>query len=145
MKQKIKITRKIGFYSHPPLPDEWGLNNGKFELHSNNKSYVADTSKDKINVSPADITSVVVANYELIAAGIGVVSAAISGIFAYLSSKNGGSIKIIGKNGRSIEIPEGTKENEIEFYIQKAKELDVDEIKVSEYGTVRKGKEDGAI
>lgn len=133
MKEIVKIRRAIGWYSHPPLPTEWGLDNGDFELTTETHSQIIEGA----NVGPADT---IAHNYELIVAGIGVVSAAVSGIFAYLAAKTGGSIKIIGKNGRSIEIPEGTRKDELDYYIAKAKEMDVEDIIVSEYGSPRKDK-----
>ena len=65
-------------------------------------------------------------------AGVGVISAAITGAFAYLAKGKGGEIYIKGTGGRSIKVPKGTSHEDIDFYIKKAKEIDVEHILISE-------------
>jgi hypothetical protein len=73
-----------------------------------------------IDVGPAEAYSTVT---YLIAAGAGVVSATIAGICAYLASKRNGKIVIHGSNNMSVEVPAGTRPEEIDLYIVRAKAM----------------------
>lgn len=124
--KKIVIERVTShnWYSLPPLPEEWGLTGKQFKLKEQSIQ-----SLETYNVGPADV---VITTYSLLAAGAGVLSAAVSGIFAYLSSKGRGTIVIEGANGAKVEVPAGTSKDELDYYIKKAKDLDAHKITVIE-------------
>lgn len=69
---------------------------------------------------------------EVIVAGIGVLSAIVAALLSYLAKKKSGVIVLKGSSGRSIEIPKDTHRDDIDFYIKKAKELDISSIDIRE-------------
>ena len=66
----------------------------------------------------------------VIVAGIGAIVASVSAALSYVSSRKSGKVLLKGKNGRSIEIPRDLTKNDVDFYIAKAKELDVDAVTI---------------
>jgi ribosomal protein L24 len=101
-------------------PHYWGLREQGFTL---------EELRDNIgNVGPADVSILV----GVIAAGSGVLSAAITAIFAYLAKNQSGKILIEGKNGIKIEVPDDTSKEDIEYYIQKAREIEANKINIVE-------------
>ncbi|MBE95675.1 hypothetical protein [Marinobacter sp.] len=138
MKKTEKVSVKLyeGGYERRPDADKFGLSDTKFEIKYDSHTYQIE------DVGPADVF---LTSTTLIAAGAGVISAAITGAFAYLANRKGGHITITGKNGASIEVPEGTSKEEIDYYIAKAKEIDADSLLVSGSPENRKGKKKGRI
>ena len=57
-------------------------------------------------------------------AGIGVLSSLLTALSVFLSARRSGTIVLVGKSGRRIEVPRGTPENQLERYIALAKGLD---------------------
>jgi len=68
----------------------------------------------------------------IIVTGISALSAVISALIAYLATRKTGTIKLVGGDN-IIEIPKDTPKEDIEYYIQKAKELGVSEITLQTY------------
>jgi sugar phosphate isomerase/epimerase len=66
----------------------------------------------------------------LIVSGASVLSALITALLAYLANRRAGNIIISGSTGRKIEIPKDASEEEIEYYVRLARELDIDKINV---------------
>lgn len=134
--EKVSVRLYEGRYEQRPDADKFGLPDTTFEISYDSHTYQIE------DVGPADVF---LTSTTLIAAGAGVISAAITGAFAYLASRKGGKITITGKNGASIEVPEGTSKEEIDYYIAKAKEIDADSLLISGSSENRKGKKNGHI
>ena len=66
----------------------------------------------------------------IIVSGAAVLSALISSLLTYLGKKHSGMIKITGKSGRTIEIPNDTPPEKVQKILQFAREIDVDEIRL---------------
>lgn len=64
----------------------------------------------------------------LIISGASVLSALITALLAYLANRRSGTIIITGSSGRKIEIPKDTPKDDIERYVELAKELDADRV-----------------
>jgi hypothetical protein len=66
----------------------------------------------------------------LVVAGISALSAVIGSLLSYLATSKSGEIVITGSSGRNITIPKDTPKEDIDFYINKAKEIDGDIVEV---------------
>jgi hypothetical protein len=86
---------------------------------------VQETGIEEIRVGP-----IVYIPGEVIVAGIGALSAVVSALLTYIATRRSGKIVLKGKDGRSVEIPRDVKRDDVEFYIEKAKELDVDRVTI---------------
>ncbi|MCW3128667.1 MAG: hypothetical protein N2V75_00955 [Methanophagales archaeon] len=73
---------------------------------------------DGLSLEPASI----------IVAGASVLSALITGLFTCLATRKSGTIILVVKGGRMIEIPKNTLREDIEYYVRLAKELDIDHV-----------------
>jgi ABC-type transporter Mla maintaining outer membrane lipid asymmetry ATPase subunit MlaF len=91
-----------------------------------NKGYKYVASSTTVDVSPADVTVITA----IIGSGAGIISTAITAAMIYISKRKEGTIIIHGASGRKIEVPAGTSEEDIDVYLQKAKEIDVTEITI---------------
>lgn len=121
----MRATEKIYIYEWDTYgdlsldPGLWGLREQGFDL---------TVLTERRDVGPADVAIVTGVSV----AGAGVLSAVITAVFAYLSRRKSGTIEIHGSSGRKIEVPEGTSKEDIQFYIDKAKEIDASSILISD-------------
>lgn len=90
-----------------------------------NEFKIEQQEHQEINVGP-----VIAIPMGIIVAGIGALSAIVGSLLGYLAKRKTGEIIITGSNGRSIKVPKDTKKDDIDYYIQKAKEIDGDKIKL---------------
>jgi hypothetical protein len=82
----------------------------------------------KVKPSSVDFGGLALDPATIMVSGASVLSALITALFAYLSTRKSGAIVITGSNGRKIEIPKDTSREDIEYYIQQARKLDVEQI-----------------
>lgn len=82
----------------------------------------------RVKPSSVDFGGLALDPATIIVSGASVLSALITALFAYLSTRKSGAIIITGSNGRKLEIPKGTSKEEIEYYIQQARNLDAEQI-----------------
>lgn len=75
-----------------------------------------ESAPDDFRLSPTDASIVV--------AGIGVLSAVVTSLLAFISSRRSGHVVIVGTNGRRIEFPKDTPRDQISEYIAVAAELE---------------------
>ncbi|WP_339736315.1 hypothetical protein [uncultured Gimesia sp.] len=119
-----KVTIKLAGFQGKPSKEDLGID--EFKVDRDLSTYYFEGP----HPGPADVFETVLVAF--IAAGAGVLSAAITGVFTYLANHNGGKIVIKGANGRQVEVPEGTSNEELDEYIQKAREIDANQIEVKE-------------
>ncbi|WP_296592931.1 hypothetical protein [Methylophaga sp.] len=131
--ERISIKLYVGDYERKPEAELFELSDADFEISYEKHTYPIE------DVGPADVF---LTSTQLIVAGAGVISAAVTGAFTYLATRNGGKIIISGEGGRTVEVPEGTSKEDIEFYISKAKEIDAHSVLVSGSQQRREGKKD---
>lgn len=67
----------------------------------------------------------------VIASGASVLSALITSLLAYLTTRNTGVITITGVDGWKIEIPKGTPQKDIEHYVELARKHGTEQIIIS--------------
>ena len=134
--EKVKIKAFRGYYEATPEPEDLGIDGNQFKI---DKEIVSHKIED---MSPAEVIHTSTA---LIAAGAGIIAAVINGFYIYLANQNGGSIRITGKDGTSVEVPEGTSKKELDYYIAKAQELGAKEITGLHSPANRTGKKKGEI
>ena len=120
--ETVRIDMK-GF-GKTPTRQQLGLDGFDVDAQCETHTYVGG-----IQPGPSDLSFTV--EVALVAAGSGVLVAAIRGVFAYLASLNGGKIVIRGSDGTTVEVPEGISEKELDLYIQKAKKIGGREIEVN--------------
>ena len=72
----------------------------------------------EIKPSSVDFGGLALDPATIIVSGASVLSALITAIFTYVSTRKSGTIVIAGSNGRKIEIPKGTSKEDIEYYIR---------------------------
>lgn len=75
-----------------------------------------DSNQDEFRLSSTDASIVV--------AGIGVISAVVTSLMAFISSRRSGHVVIVGTNGRRIEFAKDTPRDQISEYIAIAAELE---------------------
>jgi hypothetical protein len=68
--------------------------------------------------------------YEIVVAGIGAISTVIGAVIGYFSRRAEGKIVISGSSGRKIEVPSNTSKEDLEKYVEMAKELDNPRIEI---------------
>ena len=64
----------------------------------------------------------------IIASGASILSALITSLLAYLATRNTGSSSITGVDGWKVEIPKGTAQKDIEYYVELARKRGVEQI-----------------
>jgi hypothetical protein len=64
----------------------------------------------------------------LIASGANVLAALITAFFAYRANQSRGTVVVVGKSGRRLEIPKWVSEDELERYLDLARSLDVESV-----------------
>jgi hypothetical protein len=75
---------------------------------------------DGLSLEPASI----------IVSGASVLSALVTALLAYLANRRSGTIVITGASGRKIEVPKDTPNEAVEKYIELAKQIDADTIRL---------------
>jgi len=101
-----------------------------FDEVANELKKLSETQGIDIRVKPSsvDFGGFAFDPATIIVSGTSVLSALITALFAYLSTRKSGTIVITGSSGRKIEIPKGTSKEDIEYYIQQARKLDAEQI-----------------
>jgi hypothetical protein len=119
-------TVKIVFQDAPERPSKAALGLESYEVQS---LTILEAPKGyEIKVGPAEVMIPVVVAY--IAAGAGVIGAAIAGVCAVYGSRNNAKIVLKGAKGASIEVPANSTAEEIAQFIVLAKSLDAPEIEI---------------
>jgi hypothetical protein len=115
--EKITIRFRDG---HRPTVAELGLEGFQLSIEQQ-KNYFGGP-----NPGPAEVFETV--TIAVIAAGAGVIGAAITGACAYLNGKGAQKIRIKGRTGAEIEFPMNASREQVEAMIKLAVALDNPEI-----------------
>lgn len=101
----------------------WNEFNEVFDCLKKENLDVEVESIEEIKIGP-----VITIPTGILVAGVAAVSSILIALLQYISQRNAGRIILKGSSGAMIEVPKDTPKEDIDIYIQKAKELDTKDI-----------------